>query len=76
MIDGDNYPESKFSKFKKLPKIVRAVRMDEPFTVTTLEGVVQGEAGDYLMIGVEGERYPCRASIFAESYEAVAQEET
>lgn len=47
----------------------RAVRMSEPFSVETLEGTMEGKAGDWLMIGIDGEMYPCDASIFAKTYE-------
>lgn len=46
-----------------------AVRVDEPFLVRTLEGDMQGAAGDYLMRGVAGELYPCDADIFENTYE-------
>lgn len=45
-----------------------AKRIYEPFEVVTLEGTMRGSAGDYLMRGVEGEFYPCAASVFASSY--------
>lgn len=39
--------------------------------VKTLEGVLKGKAGDYLIEGVRGELYPCDKEIFEETYEAV-----
>jgi hypothetical protein len=50
---------------------MRAVRVDEPFVVNTLEGTMRGNAGDYLVVGVKGERYPCAADVLAASYEPV-----
>jgi hypothetical protein len=50
---------------------MRAVRVDEPFQVTTLEGTMTGQPGDYLVVGVKGERYPCAADVLAASYEPV-----
>lgn len=52
-------------------KTMHAVRVDQPFSVRTLEGVMLGKAGDYLVVGVKGERYPCAADVMAESYEPV-----
>ncbi|HUX84805.1 MAG TPA: hypothetical protein VMV20_06200 [Chitinophagaceae bacterium] len=52
---------------KRIP--VRAIRMEEPFLVETLEGVFEGNSGDYLMVGVRGEMYPCQREIFEETYE-------
>jgi hypothetical protein len=39
--------------------------------VVTLEGVVRGEIGDWLITGVNGELYPCKDDIFRKTYEAV-----
>lgn len=47
-----------------------AVRMTVPFRIETLEGVMDGKAGDYLAIGVHGELYPIDYNIFMETYEA------
>jgi hypothetical protein len=42
-----------------------------PLTVhiTTLEGVMVAEPGDYVIRGVQGEFYPCKPDIFAATYE-------
>ena len=40
-------------------------------TVLTLEGVMTGRIGDYLIRGVRGEHYFCAEEIFEETYEAV-----
>jgi len=53
---------------------VRAIQLFEPFSVETLEGTMEGKAGDYLMIGINGEMYPCDAEIFAKTYEPVEAE--
>jgi hypothetical protein len=55
--------------WRKLPVPVRAVRMTHPFRIQTLEGLMTGGAGDYLIVGVQGERYPCRREIFEATYE-------
>jgi hypothetical protein len=49
--------------------LLRAVQVDEPFSVDTLEGRMEGQAGDFLGIGVHEERYPIAASVMADSYE-------
>ena len=38
--------------------------------IKTLEGVMRGDVGDYIIRGVKGEIYPCKADIFEMSYEA------
>ena len=37
--------------------------------IRTLEGVHTAAVGDYIIKGVAGEVYPCKPSIFAQTYE-------
>jgi hypothetical protein len=37
--------------------------------IHTLEGVMRGDAGDYIIQGVKGEVYPCKPDIFEATYE-------
>lgn len=37
--------------------------------IETLEGVMIGKTGDYLIRGVQGELYPCKPDIFEATYE-------
>ena len=39
--------------------------------VTTLEGVMRAQYGDWLIRGVQGEVYPCKHTIFRQTYEHV-----
>lgn len=39
--------------------------------VSTLEGVMTAERGDWIVRGVRGELYPVKPDIFAETYEAM-----
>lgn len=39
--------------------------------IQTLEGVMTASLGDYIIKGVAGEFYPCRADIFEATYEKV-----
>ena len=57
--------------YRKRPLIVEAARISEPFDVKTLEGVMHGNAGDYLIQGIKGEWYPCKPDIFEQTYEAL-----
>lgn len=61
-------------KFRKRPVEVEAVRHTCSFEVATLEGTMVGEAGDWLITGVEGEQYPCKDKIFRQTYEPVDDE--
>lgn len=38
--------------------------------IQTLEGVMRGNVGDWIIRGVNGEFYPCKPDIFAKTYEA------
>jgi len=57
-----------FKVYKKRPVKVKAVQMEKEFEVGTLEGVLKGKAGDYLIEGVRRELYPCDKEIFEETY--------
>lgn len=37
--------------------------------IKTLEGMMRGEYGDYIIKGVKGEIYPCKPDVFEETYE-------
>jgi hypothetical protein len=40
--------------------------------IETLEGTMRGNLGDWIIRGVADELYPCRADVFAATYEALA----
>lgn len=42
---------------------------DGSVEIKTLEGTMKGEVGDWLIQGVKGELYPCKADIFQATYE-------
>ena len=37
--------------------------------IDTLEGVMRGDYGDYIIKGIHGELYPCKPEIFHQTYE-------
>lgn len=39
--------------------------------INTLEGVMKADKGDYIILGVNEEVYPCKPDIFEKTYEAV-----
>lgn len=43
--------------------------------IHTLEGWMHANYGDYIIRGVKGEIYPCKADIFEKTYEAVSDDE-
>lgn len=64
------------AKFRKKPVVVDAVRLTERIEVETLEGIMVGNPGDWLITGVSGEKYPIKDEIFRATYKAVLDEET
>ena len=39
--------------------------------IETLEGTMTAKTGDYIIRGIQGEIYPCKAKIFEQTYEEV-----
>jgi hypothetical protein len=62
-------PELDYKKALKKPIPVRCIQIEEAFEVETLEGLMKGQPGDWLMIGVNGEMYPCAKEIFEKTYD-------
>lgn len=61
-------PDGQFGSYRKTT-ITQARQEPEPFKVHTKEGVMAGQAGDYLCLDNEGDPYPCARSVFETSYE-------
>lgn len=58
-----------FQEFSKIPVVVKARKLTRKTTIKTLEGTMIGNPGDWLIIGVNGERYPCKDDIFKKTYQ-------
>ena len=70
-INQELIPDLPFLKAIKKPIPVRCYQMREDFTVHTKEGIMSGKSGDWLMIGVNGEPYPCDREIFEKTYDLI-----
>ena len=70
----EEIPSYEFQLAIKKPIPVKCIQINEPFQVETMEGVLDAKAGDYLMIGIRGEMYPCDREIFHETYEILQDE--
>jgi len=46
---------------------------DDCYLISTREGTMKFERGDMLITGVKGEIYPCKADIFAATYDLVSE---
>jgi hypothetical protein len=44
-------------------------RNDMWLEIKTLEGIMKAIPGDYIIKGIQGEIYPCKADIFKNSYD-------
>lgn len=56
-------------KFRKLPVEIEVVeQVEEPKEVETPEGFIEADAGDAILRGVHGEKYPIKPEIFAKTY--------
>ena len=61
-FDGNELP----SELKTRDDIVVS---DGSISIKTLEGLMNVSNGDYIIIGVNGEAYPCKPDIFNKTYE-------
>lgn len=59
------------AKYRKRPVIIDAYQTDKKIVIHTLEGDMTASPGDYIITGVNGEKYPCKPDIFARIYEPV-----
>lgn len=57
------------AKYRKRPVIIEAYQTDKELIIPTLEGDMHASVGDYIITGVNGEKYPCKPDIFHKSYE-------
>lgn len=48
---------------------------DNQVIINTLEGRMYANTGDWLIIGVAGELYPCKPDIFEMTYEPITEPE-
>nr|DAO56202.1 MAG TPA: PGDYG protein [Caudoviricetes sp.] len=46
---------------------------DLSIVISTLEGDMVAQKGDYIIKGVQGEFYPCKSDIFNATYEVVSE---
>jgi PGDYG protein len=68
-FNSQNLPQNDFNRAIKRPIPIKCLQIDEPFEVETMEGVLRGKKGDWLMVGVNGEVYPCDREIFEKTYD-------
>jgi hypothetical protein len=57
--------------FGHRPPITRI--KDGSLNIETREGIMRADVGDYVILGVKGEFYPCKPDIFAATYDLVEE---
>ena len=60
-------------KYRKKPIVVEAYQTNVELDIETLEGVMHARVGDYIITGINGEKYPCKPDIFEKTYELVKE---
>ena len=58
-------------RYRKKPIIIEAIQLKHSASIETLEGMMWGDVGDWLITGVRGEKYICRDDIFKITHEEV-----
>ena len=74
VIEATQIKESNFTKDHPNDDHVIGVIYDpnrRVVEINTLEGVMIGNIGDYIIRGVQGELYPCKPDIFKLTYDQV-----
>ena len=68
---ADAPAEEWWNLFKLLPleHVHRGGNFCGQVEITTLEGIMVGIPGDWIIKGIKGEFYPCKPDIFAATYE-------
>ena len=71
VVEAVQYDKASFRKVQDFcNKIVYNSHKNECY-IETLEGTMLISEGDYIIKGVNGEFYPCKADIFEKTYEEV-----
>jgi hypothetical protein len=76
VIDAVQITDEWFDGYHPNPLHPRGLVMDprtRTVEIKTLEGVMVGNVGDWIITGIKGERYPCKPDIFAATYEPVEE---
>lgn len=62
-------------RFRKKPVEILAEYNDAgAMTINTLEGDMLASPGDWIITGVNGEKYPCKPDVFEKTYEPADEE--
>lgn len=75
VLEGVNLDENTptVAKYRKIPVVIEAYQTNEEMIIPTLEGDMHASVGDYIITGINGEKYPCKPDIFKKTYEKVEE---
>lgn len=71
MTNCPNGIRTSVKQYRKKPIVVEAYQTDAEFDIETLEGTMHANVGDFIITGVNGEKYPCKPEVFWQTYEEV-----
>lgn len=71
VIDAIKYDKQHIGRLLNFCGVLEYNPHDNEYYVKTLEGCMKVSDGDYIIKGVNGEFYPCKADIFEKTYEEV-----
>jgi len=71
LYDGKGYQTIPDWALEGTSRMICYNENDDTLIITTLEGDMVANAGDYIIKGVNGELYPCKPDIFKKTYELV-----
>jgi hypothetical protein len=63
----------KIFEVQKKPVIVKAFQANSDMIIKTLEGNMKAKKGDWIIIGLNNERYPVKPDIFDKSYRIIQE---
>jgi hypothetical protein len=56
-------------QYRKKPVVIEAEQIREKIEIKTREGTLYGYPGEWLITGIQGEKYPCGDEIFKATYQ-------
>jgi len=68
IVDAEQWPVDADENFKGIEGVIW---QNGRLEIRTLEGVIEVTPGDWIITGIEGEKYPCKNDVFLETYEVV-----
>lgn len=74
VIEAVQITDAMFDMPHPNPEHIPGVRYDPTLRrvyIVTKEGTMQGDLGDWIIRGIQGELYPCKPDIFEQTYEPV-----